>query len=377
MKNLFKIAIMAMATLAMMFALDSCKKEKIETMTIRENAFSSDTIGNYTRDWGNVIQNDTTAPMISSNLPIFPCEVLFVVNKEYEMVVEGRSEKTYYHGTPILSYQQPDYVELRLIELYPDIAYEGVMEDSRNFCDSVFAVYNTYLSNNQSIGNRGYKPELPYLSEENEMDILEMTELEKENYIQYIKLAGMEGFATLDDIFKTGGKNQSMKAVNFNWDVFATICAIIDEYYSYAYYRAMLCAQRASNKANEYYNGQTGPGQIGDAYRHVAMNFLLRYYLGEAMAFLIMDVYYEGYYNPDPYPCDTHMDLHNNAVGRHYKYNSFFVGDTWLNWLASIKDYINNSDNAAYKNWSNSTSWLVAYVGRLFTSGNKYIYYQS
>lgn len=377
---------MGVLALAILVAVVSgCKKDQIETVNNEKSTAISHYEGDTNRDLVDtcLFSYDTIPPMISSNLPVFPCEVLFVVNKEYELVVEGRSEKTVYQNREILSYTQPDYVELRLIELFPDLAYIGVMEDSQNFYDSVSAVYDTYLNNILIVDERGSEvpygdiEELPYISDENEMVVLEMTEAEKECFLQYIKIAGMDKFATLEDIYKVGGKDQIFKATNFNWVLFGCICALVVEYGSYVYNRALLCRDRATLKTEEYYHGNSGAGKKGDAYRHVSVSMLLRYYLSEFKSYLIMDIAWERFLGSSEPPCDTHMDIHNNYVGRHGKYYYFRVGPYWEEWMINTKDFINDNDNASLKNWDASTSWWKAFWQRICTSGSKYIYYKS
>ncbi len=373
----------ALALAMVAVAIVGCKKEQVEMVNNEQSTaiFNFDVDANRDLVDTCLFSYDTIPPMISSDLPIFPCEVLFVVNKEYELVAEGRSEKTVYQNREILSYTQPDYVELRLIELFPDLAYVGVMEDSQNFYDSVSGVYDTYLNNIQ-VDERGTEvpcgdiEELPYISDENEIVVLEMTETEKECFLQYIKIAGMDKFATLEDIYKVGGKDQFIKATNFNWVLFGCICALVVEYGSYVYNRALLCRDRATLKTDEYFNGNSDAGEKGDAYRHVSVSMLLRYYLSEFKSYLIMDVAWEQFLSPNDYPCDTQMDIHNNYVGRHRKYYNFRVGSYWEDWMTNVKNYINNSDNASQKNWNASTSWWTAFWQRINTSGNKYIYYK-
>ena len=381
MTNTLKTMTLLAITMVATIFFASCKKERIETMNVGKNTIISDDNENYYRDLGEP-NTDSIAPMISSNLPIFPFEVLYVVNKEYEMVVEGRSEKSTFHGTPILSYQQPEYVELRLIELYPDLAYEGVMEDSRNFYDSVSAVYDAYLWNIQNLGATrklgADKENIPYISDENEIEVLGMTEIEKENYLQYIKLSGKESFASLDEILKVGGGNSFMKASPTGWIMFGCICALVVNYGSYVYNRALMCCDRAVLKTKLFYGENIPTGVKGDAFRHISVSVLLRWYLSEFKAYLIMDIAWELFLGSSNPPCDRQMDLHNNFVGRFAKYFYFRVDFDWEGWMINVRDFVNNPDqNGAYKNWDNSTSWWTAYWGRVATSGSKYIYYNN
>ena len=359
-----------------MVSLISCKKENLQEQTISKEVHyrsnRTDEFNNYTT------LAEVMPPILYSNLPTFPFEALYVVTKEYESAEDGTSHKTNYNGRQITSYSKAEYLESRLIDLYPDKAYVGIVEDSQDFYDSVVAVYNSYpyieAVANDSTNSRGNlaftedkEEELEYISDENEIEILGMTEEEVVRFKAMNELARMEEFATLDDIFKVGGM-RTIKDARFSWVEFGIIAILVG---AYVYNRALLCASRATSKTWQFYN-EDAVGKKCDAFKHTLVNVLLRRNLSRPMAYLIMDVYWEGTHQN--YPCDKYMDWHNNYVGRVTKYSSFRVTNNWETWAQNVRNYINNSDNGVKKNWTTSTPESTVKNQEQQVDDKKYIY---
>lgn len=350
----------------------SCKKDNL-----LEQTSSEDVIYKSNRTGENGI--DTTMaeimpPILYSNLPTFPFEALYVVTKEYESAEDGTSHKTDYNGRQITSYSKAEYLESRLIDLYPDKAYVGLVEDSQDFYDSVITVYNSYPyveDSTNSKGNHAFTEdkddELEYISDENEIEILGMTEEEIVRFKAMNELARMDGFATLDDIFKVGGM-RTIQDARFNLVEFGIIAILVG---AYVYNRALLCASRATSKTWQFY-GEDTAGKKCDAFKHSLVNVLLRRDLSRPMAYLIMDVYWEGTHQN--YPCDKYMDWHNNYVGRVTKYSSFRVTNNWETWAQNVRNYVNNNSNGVKKNWTTSTSETTVRNEEKLVDDKKYIY---
>lgn len=178
-----------------------------------------------------------------------------------------------------------------MIDLYPNDAYLGMVDATQSFYDSAVAIYNSYpygwgfsvdtLGSKSSFSYaEGKDEELEYVSDENEIEILEMTSEEIVKFKAMNELARMEDFETLDDILKIGYSKNYQEA-NFNWVQFALIAYKVA---SYIYNRALLCAQRAIAKTEVYYPSNHNSGQKGDAYRHAFVNVMLRYDLSRTWA---------------------------------------------------------------------------------------------
>lgn len=367
-KNKLTLAVLAILTVVLV-TMQSCKKEELENSNIetKEYGDGQDLLRNFELE----SDADIMPPILSCNLPIFPFEVLYVVCKEYESVEDGTSAKSTYNNRQILSYTKSEYAESRLIDLYPDKAYVGIVEDSQDFYDSVVNIYNSYpyLEESTGYGINGIAPqdeELVYISDENETVILNMTANEIAIFSSMNGLARMEDFATLDDIFKASGNAMTLQQGKFNWVLPGMLAVIIG---SYAYNRAKLCQERALSKESEYYPSGTAKG---DAFRHIFVNVMLRNDLSKLMAYLIMDVYYETF-NSNP-PCHLYMDWHNNYVGRVSKYSNLRAGNNWETWGNNVKNYVNNTNNGVYKSWTNSTPKKTVRKEEKNVDDKKYIY---
>lgn len=365
------IAILVFIAVAL---FSSCSKETLDDEIItKNNNIRSDAMYNF--ELGSDTIAEVMPPILTSNLPIFPFEVLYVVCKEYESVEDGTSSKITYKNRHILTYTKNEYAESRLIDLYPDKAYPGIVEDSENFYDSVVNVYNSYPYLEESTGGirGGYvideKPEeeLKYISDENEMEILNMTEQEIIRFKAMIDIARMENFATLNDIFKASG-NSMMLTEKVDWVLWGTI-AVIFGGGAYVYERIMFCQQRAYEEEAEYYRNDIVKG---DVFRHIFVNVMLRRYLSRTAAYLIMDVIYENYY-PNP-PCHRYMDWHNNYVGRVTKYSTFRITNDWQIWSNYVHSYVDNDSNGVFKNWTTSTSKRIVKQEEKDVDDEKYIY---
>lgn len=376
-KNKLTLAVLAILTVVLV-TMQSCKKEELENSNIetKEYGDGQDLLRNFELE----SDADIMPPILSCNLPIFPFEVLYVVCKEYESVEDGTSAKSTYKNRQILSYTKSEYAESRLIDLYPDKAYVGIVEDSQDFYDSVVNIYNSYpyLEESTGYGINGVDlpdEELEFVSHENEAIVLNMTVNETSILESMNNLARMRSFATLNDIFNASGKTQSLSE-KFDLVTFGMIAVMVG---TYIYQRALLCAQRAETKALAYYGESDGNGVIvvksgtdGDAFKHVFVNVMLRRYLTQPLAYLIMDVYYENA-NPNV-PCHTYMDWHNNCVGRKTKYSTFRIGNNWETWGVNVKNYINNTNNGVYKSWTDSTPKKTVKKEEKDVDDKKYIY---
>ncbi|MBR6776016.1 MAG: hypothetical protein IKM23_09975 [Bacteroidales bacterium] len=364
-----KFKFVAIAILAIVLVtMQSCKKEEIETIPEnKEYNDRSDMLYNIGLD----IDNDVMPPIITSNLPVFPLEVLYVVCKEYESVVDSTSSKSIYKNRHILTYSKNEYAESRLIDLYPNKAYVGIVEDSQDFYDSVMNVYNSYpyLEGSTGYGINGAilpDEESEYISDENEVNLLEMTVNETIRFEAMNSLARMSGFATLDDISKASGNTMILQQDKFDWVFFGMVAVIVG---SYVYNRAKICKDRALEKTDEYYKNDVVKA---DVFRHIFVNVLLRNDISKTMAYFIMDVCYETL-NPNP-PCHLYMDWHNNYVGRVKKYSTFKAGNGWEKWGQNVRNYVNNTNNGVYKSWTKDTVKKTVKKEEKNVDDNKYIY---
>lgn len=349
-----KPLIFALMAILATIMLSSCKKENMPKQESSNVVYRSN--DDEARDFTSDTTNEVMPPILCSNLPTFYVEVLYVVAKEYETVEDGTSTKTTYNGRQITSYSKAEYMESRLIDLYPEEAYVGLADESRVFYDSVVAVYNSYpyvevIEDADANGRDCFAfaedkdEELEYVSDENEIEILNMTEDEIAWIISMNELARMKRFANLDDILKINKSKESKEVPLLNGPALRMVMIV---YGAYVFERTWISAKRAIDKSKEFY-GDYLPGQKGDAFKHIFVNVMLRRYLSRPMAYFIMDVIYENI-PPINQPCDRYMDWHNNYVGRVTKYSDFRKTDNWETWATKVRNFINNSITGEKKN---------------------------
>lgn len=104
-------------------------------------------------------------------------------------------------------------------------------------------------------------------------------------------------------------------------------------------------------QAKAYYPDQRGPGEVGDAYRHVLASVISRKVVGRTMASsagwvneLMRDV------RNTNTPQDRFMDLHNNRVGRHSAYQRL-IGATWKETAQKVKAFMDDESNRLLCDW--------------------------
>ena len=70
-------------------------------------------------------------PVFNKELPVFPSWVSFVLQREFYYKKNQKQTNLDYY----------EYIEHRLIELYPEIAYEGMMDEAKSAIEEFKANY--------------------------------------------------------------------------------------------------------------------------------------------------------------------------------------------------------------------------------------------
>jgi hypothetical protein len=97
------------------------------------------------------------------------------------------------------------------------------------------------------------------------------------------------------------------------------------------------------------------------------------------MSHAIMDVFWE--WNSPNAPCDFHMDMHNNMIGRLILYKQFtssneqYLDNYWLQWAENVHRYIQNKKNASFQMWNLSTPADVVEPAAKKVRSSQYIYW--
>ena len=145
------------------------------------------------------------------------------------------------------------------------------------------------------------------------------------------------------------------------------------------YYRVKQAASRAIRISGEFYPQLNEADTRRDAHRHILVNVMLRRFVGSFTAKQIMDNHESGQSGGA-----TVMDLHNNDIGRSYRYHSFrghWFWDRWdwKEWARKVRSYIDNeSQNAEYiPEWKNVPlpTTEQAWAREACVADERYIYF--
>ena len=334
----------------------------------------------------NVPQADTTL------IPSFPSEVLYVLTREYESVWDSTREK---YDTKEAEYIRnnnvpiKEYMEYRLITLFPDLAYVGLLDKIENKAKQMLPSMSKVMPSFRS--QDGYympsfaeKVDLERVSDENEIKKLYLSYSEQDVFEKMNALADTSSFVELEEIRNIEvndsiwniDKKLSEDSVPYYMKESMLISMLTSGLGSHVFFRIMQSKARATYVAEFFYPGLTKDGRKGDAYKHLYVNTMLRNYVGPVMAWLIMDIYWEN--AASNAPCDMIMDLHNNHVGRNSRYRDLRGSENsqWVDWAYNVKSFVEDTTrNAQYHNWNKEIPLLVIKEEESKSNDRLYLYW--
>ena len=334
----------------------------------------------------NVPQADTTL------IPSFPSEVLYVLTREYESVWDSTREK---YDTKEAEYIRnnnvpiKEYMEYRLITLFPDLAYVGLLDKIENKAKQMLPSMSKVMPSFRS--QDGYympsfaeKVDLERVSDENEIKKLHLSYSEQDVFEKMNALADTSSFVELEEIRNIEvndsiwniDKKLSEDSVPYYMKESMLISMLTSGLGSHVFFRIMQSKARATYVAEFFYPGLTKDGRKGDAYKHLYVNTMLRNYVGPVMAWLIMDIYWEN--AASNAPCDMIMDLHNNHVGRNSRYRDLRGSEysQWVDWAYNVKSFVEDTTrNAQYHNWNKEIPLLVIKEEESKSNDRLYLYW--
>lgn len=350
----------------------SCKTKKVvETPVVVE---------------ANVPKADTTL------IPSFPSEVLYVLTREYESVWDSTRDK---YDTKEAEYIRKnnvpikEYMEYRLITLFPDLAYVGLLDKIENKAKQMLPSMSKVMPSFRS--QDGYympsfaeKVDLERVSDENEIKKLYLSYSEQDVFEKMNALADASSFVELEEIRNIEvndsiwniDKKLSEDSVPYYMKESMLISMLTSGLGSHVFFRIMQSKARATYVAEFFYPGLTKDGRKGDAYKHLYVNTMLRNYVGPVMAWLIMDIYWEN--AASNAPCDMIMDLHNNHVGRNSRYRDLRGTEysQWVDWAYNVKSFVEDTTrNAQYHNWNKEIPLLVIKEEESKSNDRLYLYW--
>ena len=334
----------------------------------------------------NVPQADTTL------IPSFPSEVLYVLTREYESVWDSTRDK---YDTKEAEYIRnnnvpiKEYMEYRLITLFPDLAYVGLLDKIENKAKQMLPSMSKVMPSFRS--QDGYympsfaeKVDLERVSDENEIKKLYLSYSEQDVFEKMNALADTSSFVELEEIRNIEvndsiwniDKKLSEDSVPYYMKESMLISMLTSGLGSHVFFRIMQSKARATYVAEFFYPGLTKDGRKGDAYKHLYVNTMLRNYVGSVMAWLIMDIYWEN--AASNAPCDMIMDLHNNHVGRNSRYRDLRGSEysQWVDWAYNVKSFVEDTTrNAQYHNWNKEIPLLVVKEEESKSNDRLYLYW--
>ena len=334
----------------------------------------------------NVLQADTTL------IPSFPSEVLYVLTREYESVWDSTRDK---YNTKEAEYIRnnnvpiKEYMEYRLITLFPDLAYVGLLDKIENKAKQMLPSMSKVMPSFRS--QDGYympsfaeKVDLERVSDENEIKKLYLSYSEQDVFEKMNALADTSSFVELEEIRNIEvndsiwniDKKLSEDSVPYYMKESMLISMLTSGLGSHVFFRIMQSKARATYVAEFFYPGLTKDGRKGDAYKHLYVNTMLRNYVGSVMAWLIMDIYWEN--AASNAPCDMIMDLHNNHVGRNSRYRDLRGPENtqWVDWAYNVKSFVEDTTrNAQYHNWNKEIPLLVIKEEESKSNDRLYLYW--
>lgn len=308
-------------------------------------------------------------------VPLFDPAVLYILAREYE----NEQDTIRSMG---------EYVEERLLELYPEQAYRGMMSKVAN--ETMGRLQNVRRSPQYRVNTMDgitlSSPNESYfntVSDSVEVEFLQMTEAEASVFWSLNALADGENkfrLADLDSIVafdSEWGLNAVLMGDNLpyiaqeNWVISFVSMGVA----SSVIYRIMQSKARAEYVARHFYKNYTSYGKRGDAYKHIFVNLLLRKYTTSQIAWLVMDIYWE--HSSVNMPCDYIMDYHNNLVGRNYQYENLLQDSKdWRYWAYTTRNFIDDTiHNAEYMNWRLNTPTIIVTEEEQRVDPFKYIYW--
>lgn len=335
----------------------------------------------------SVVAADTTV------LPTFPAEVLYVIGLEWETIHDSASAKYNTQEAAIIradSMAFGDYMEQRLLQLYPERAYPGYVSKVERLAEALIYAH----TRGRGIANN-IQSELPdalsyygrpsangttqigalwgdSTTNSDEVSFMEMTVKEQARLDTLRTIAAQNTWADraqFDSLAPSMIEEENLGLTLLLWRG------------PRLFYRIMQSKARAEHLARYYYGEETSNGKRGDAFKHTYVNALLRTYVGIPITYLVMDLYWEQMH-PNA-PCDRYMDLHNNVVGRRSKYKDFIYSEddgtpAWQQWAAHIHQYIEDTtQNASYRPWNKETPSFIVVPQAEEVDRHNYIYWDN
>ncbi len=324
----------------------------------------------------------------TSLIPAFSGEVLYLFGREYVAIHDSLSPKFNHPNAARVreSHLTMDqYVENRLREWYPEVAYAGMVRKwyqlALQIADVPAAEVRLFVSREfrkqHAQGNFQHSA-----TDAEESAFLQLTMEEQAYFDRLNTLATEHAFAQPNSLPHASYATEREQPRAFTPDIHEAferenvLTSLMLAGGPYALYRVLLSKQRAECQAQAYYGADTNAGKQGDAFKHMYVNVLLRAYTSKEIAKFVMDDVWERWHVNAP--CDRYMDLHNNQIGRTLRYWDFHQNtDDWTEWAENVHLFVQDSTHSAFKLWDRETVQFKILHDLRQTPDEQYIYWNT
>ena len=254
------------------------------------------------------------------------------------------------------------HVESRLITMFPNDAFVGLIAYSDSVMADILASAPTYIDTLEFVES----DTIPSFGMEAKILALDSTESIAWNEFETLA----QGFnlgtpATLEDIIdaSTSAKTSGV----LGWMVAHPVIVTGGAATIWMSFRICQSGWRARNQSTGFYPNMSSGDTKRDACRHIIWQMLTRRYCGKATAWIV------GWGKEEIGSSNTcaakNMDYHNNLIGRSTKYSDFrdWWGThawEWRTWCTNVHSYIENANSPIFvdgdwTSWNSTTFTLI------------------
>ncbi len=319
-------------------------------------------------------------------IPAFSGETLYLFGREWVAIHDSLSPKfNHPNAARVRETHQTmaDYIENRLREWYPEVAYTGMLNKWHQIALQLANAPDSdvQLLVNRELDRQSLRGDIQHShSDAEEVAFLRMTDEEQTHFNHLNQLAESAEFAQPHSLPKASYQIERDPSRDFTPDIHESfeqeniLTSLMLAGGPYAFYRVLLSKQRAERQAKAFYGADTNSGKQGDAFKHMYVNVLLRAYTSTEIAAFVMDEIWEQWHINAP--CDRYMDLHNNQIGRNLRYWDFHQNtDDWKEWGTNVHLFVQDSTNSSFKDWNRETVQFKILQDSRNTPETQYIFW--